>query len=77
MGPLLLKGWRETPANGISLLVGFYTTMILVTLGIILVFAFARNLGPSVSRTLVGISAIAMACFGFYELWQGLHVFFA
>ena len=23
MGPLLLKGWRETPANGIALLVGF------------------------------------------------------
>ena len=24
MGPLLLKGWRESPANGISLLVIFY-----------------------------------------------------
>ena len=75
MGPLLLKGWRETPVNGISLLVGFYTAMILVTLGIILLFAFARSLGPRVSRTLVGISAIAMACFGFYELWSSLSMF--
>jgi threonine/homoserine/homoserine lactone efflux protein len=74
MGPLLLKGWRETPINGISLLVGFYGTMILVTLGIILLFASARNLGPRVSRILVGISAIAMACFGLFELWSGLKV---
>ena len=76
MGPLLLKGWRETPVNGIGLLLGFYVTMILVTLGIILLFAAARNLGPRVSRTLVGISSIAMACFGLYELWQGLQPFF-
>jgi len=75
MGPLLLKGWRETPINGISLLAGFYITMILVTLMIMLLFSAARNLGPRVSRVLVGISAIAMAGFGFYELWIGLKVF--
>jgi threonine/homoserine/homoserine lactone efflux protein len=75
MGPLLLKGWRETPINGISLLIGFYSAMIFVTLGIILLFAFARNFGPRVSRTLVGISAIAMTFFGFYELWSGLNTF--
>ena len=74
MGPLLLKGWQEAPANGLSLLVGFYTTMILTTLGIMLLFSGARNLGPRVSRTLVGISAIAMACFGIYELWSGLKM---
>ena len=72
MGPLLLKGWRETPANGIALLTGFYTTLILVTLGIMLLFAAARNLGARVNRTLVGVSAIALACFGLYELWLGV-----
>jgi len=71
MGPLLLKGWRETPANGIALLVGFYTTMILVTLGVMLVFAAARNLGPRLSRTLVGLSVIALTCFGSYQRWLG------
>ena len=70
MGPLLLKGWQEAPANGLSLLVGFYVTIILVTLGIMLLFAGARNSWAAcVSRTLLGISGIAMACFGFYELW--------
>ena len=71
MGPLLLKGWREAPANGIALLFGFYTTLILVTLGIMLLFAAAGNLGPRVSRALVGFSAIALACFGLYEIWSG------
>ena len=72
MGPLLLKGWRETPAHGIALLGGFYTTMILIMLGIMLLFAAGRNLGPRVSRMLVGISSIALVFFGFYELWLGI-----
>ena len=72
MGPLLLKGWRETPANGIALLAGFYITLVTVTLGIMSLFAGARSLGPRVSRSLVGISSIALAVFGLFELWQGL-----
>ena len=71
MGPLLLKGWHESPANGIALLAGFYTTLVLVTLGIMLLFAAAGNLGPRVSRTLVGVSAIALTVFGLYEIWLG------
>jgi len=72
MGPLLIKGWREEPINGISLLAGFYSTMIIVTIIIMLLFSIARNLGNQVSRALIGISAIAMACFGLYELWMCL-----
>jgi threonine/homoserine/homoserine lactone efflux protein len=75
MGPLLLEGWRETPANGIALLIGFYLTMIIVSLGIMLLFAGARNLGPRVSRALLGVSAIALVCFGLYELWLGTGPF--
>jgi threonine/homoserine/homoserine lactone efflux protein len=71
MGPLLLKGWRETPGNGIALLVGFYSTIIVSSMGIILLFATTRNFAPRISRVLVGISVIALACFGFYQLWLG------
>jgi threonine/homoserine/homoserine lactone efflux protein len=74
MGPLLLKGWRETPVNGIALLIGFYAVLILVTLGIMLLFSSARNLGPRVSRGLVGLSAIALVFFGLYELWLGTGI---
>jgi threonine/homoserine/homoserine lactone efflux protein len=72
MGPLLLKGWRETPVNGITLLAGFYATLVVCLVGTIMLFSTARNLGPRVSRVLIGISAIALACFGFYELWSGI-----
>ena len=75
MGPLLLEGWRETPANGIALLLGFYGTMVISLAGIIVLFAAARNLGPQVSRVLLGVSALALACFGLYELWLGTSAY--
>jgi threonine/homoserine/homoserine lactone efflux protein len=74
MGPLLLKGWREAPVSGIALVVSFYVTIVLAQAGIVLLTAGARNLGPKVSRALVGASAIALAAFGMYQLWVGAAV---
>ena len=71
MGPLVLKGWREAPAHGIALMVGFYATMVLSLAGIIVLFGVARNLGEKVGRALVGASAAALALFGCYQLWMG------
>jgi threonine/homoserine/homoserine lactone efflux protein len=70
-GPILIRGWREAPINGISLLLGFYATMILSLGAIIIVFGSARQLGPKVNRALLGISAVALFCFGLYQLWLG------
>ena len=72
MGPLLLRGWRETPANGVALLAAFYGTMVATSTGIIVLFAGARSLGPRVARGLVGVSAAALACFGCWQLWSGV-----
>jgi threonine/homoserine/homoserine lactone efflux protein len=73
LGPLLLKGWRETPANGLALVVGFYGTMVFVLAGIIVLFAKARHLGSRVGRALVGVSVVALAGFGCYQLWMGIR----
>jgi len=70
-GPILLAGWRETPAHGLGFLAGFYVTMILVICVIILIFGSARQLGPKVNRTLLGVSAVALFCFGLFQLWKG------
>ena len=70
-GPILLMGWREAPANGIGLLAGFYLTLIASLAGIIVLFTSARRLGPGVTRALVGISGVALAGFGLYQLWLG------
>ena len=72
LGPLLLKGWREAPANGLALLAGFYGVMVLSLAGTIALSATARSLGPHVNRALIGLSSLALACFGCYLLWSGI-----
>lgn len=71
-GPILLRGWRETPVNGAGFLLGFYLTMIVSLGAIILLFGSARQLGPRVNRALLGVSALALFFFGLYQLWQGM-----
>ncbi|HEX6269370.1 MAG TPA: LysE family transporter [Anaerolineales bacterium] len=71
-GPILLAGWRETPINGVSFLTGFYMAMILSLSTMIIVFGSARPLGPKVNRALLGISAVALFCFGVVQLWWGM-----
>lgn len=70
-GPILLRGWRETPLNGIGFLAGFYVTIVFSLMGIILVFGTAQRFGPKVNRVLLGVSAVALFCFGLYQFWLG------
>lgn len=71
-GPILLAGWRETPLYGVAFLVGFYGAIVGALALIIVLFSTARGLGPKVSRALLGISALALAGFGLYQLWTGV-----
>jgi hypothetical protein len=70
-GPILLAGWRQSPALGMGFLIAFYATMVASLVAIILVFGMARKLGPRLTRSLLGISAIALLGFGLYQLAQG------
>ncbi|MGB8983960.1 MAG: LysE family transporter [Anaerolineales bacterium] len=72
LGPIFLAGWRERPVNGLGFLGGFYVTMILSLCATIIVFGSARQLGARLSRTMLGLSAIALFCFGLYQLWKGI-----
>ncbi|MCW8805091.1 MAG: LysE family transporter [Ignavibacteriaceae bacterium] len=72
MGPMFIKGYRESTVNGIVLIAGFYITIVLCQMGIILLFGLARNLGPKVTRITLGIAASGLAAFGVYLLWQGV-----
>lgn len=72
LGPLALRGWGEAPLNGITLIVSFYAAMIASLAAIIFVFHAARSLGQRVNRFLIGVSAVALALFGLYQLWLGL-----
>ena len=72
MGPLFLTAWRRSPGSGVVLLCAFYGTMVVTLMGIILTFGVARNMAPRVSRSLIGISAVALAVFGGIQLWLGV-----
>lgn len=71
-GPILIRGWRETPWHAGVFLIGFYLAMIGSLCLLILIFSAARQLGPRVNRALLGASAVVLLCFGCYELWLGI-----
>jgi len=71
-GPILLSGWRENPAYGVSFLAAFYVTMIGTLIGILAFFGTAQKLGGRVSRILLGVSVLALTIFGLLQLWYGL-----
>jgi threonine/homoserine/homoserine lactone efflux protein len=74
MGPLLLTGWHQAPANGISLLMGFYVTMLISLVGILFLCAGAGKLGTEITRSMLGLSGFALVGFGLYQIWSGVSV---
>lgn len=70
-GPILLKGWRESPSLGMSFLAGFYVTIVAGLAAIVLIFGLAQRLGTRFNRMMLAISAVALFCFGVYQLWLG------
>lgn len=72
-GPILIAGWRESPANAGAFLLGFYGAMILTLIALIIAFGATRRLGKRLNRLLIVISALALCGFGLYQIWQGLH----
>ena len=71
MGPLLLKGWRESHLYGAAFAVAFYAAIVATCAGIILLFAGVSRVFPRVNRILLGISVVALAAFGIYQLYLG------
>lgn len=71
-GPILVTGWRETPVNGIALLVGFYLTMIVVMAAMIILISLARQLPVIIRKVLLAISAAGLAFFGLYQIYLGI-----
>ncbi|MBN1992227.1 MAG: LysE family transporter [Anaerolineae bacterium] len=71
-GPIVIAGWRQSPALGLGFGLGFYTTLIGGFATFIILFGTASRFGPKVSQILSGIAATALLGFGLYQLWQGI-----
>jgi threonine/homoserine/homoserine lactone efflux protein len=73
MGPLLLQAWREGPTSAVALLAGFYGVLVAGLAAGIALFGMAAGLGERARRSLMGLSAVALAGCGAYLLWSGFR----
>ncbi len=74
LGPLLIALWRDWPASGAALVLGFYVAMVGTCLLLVLLFGLARRSGPRVVRALLGAAALLLLLFGLAQLASGLAV---
>jgi threonine/homoserine/homoserine lactone efflux protein len=74
IGPLIVTTWRENPSNALSIVLAFYFAMIGLNIGIVIIFGQAARFGNQVRKAMLGVSVLALAGFGFYQLWQGTFV---
>jgi len=74
-GPLLLSAWREGPANGVIFLAGFYCTALSSLAGIMILCAYASQRNKTWTRRLEGLSGLALAGFGVYQIVLGVISF--
>lgn len=72
IGPLVVKAWREAPANAVAFLGGFYGVLLSGMVATAVFSGLARRFGSGVSRALTGLSAIALAVFGCYLAGSGI-----
>lgn len=71
LGPWLLEAWGKSAATGLALLTAFYTTLVVASGTMVVLFSLARSLGPGVTRWLLGLSGLALGAFGVWQLWAG------
>jgi len=74
MGPLLIKSWNISPVNVITFLTAFYSSMIIFSIVMVMLFAATRSLGSRINRIFIGISIVVLFLFGIYQLWSAIPV---
>jgi threonine/homoserine/homoserine lactone efflux protein len=68
LGPAFLSSWQKSPVHAFSLIIAFYTTMVIVLACIIFLFGTTRFLSPAARRILILVSAVILAAMGIYQL---------
>lgn len=74
-GPIVIEGWRQSPAIGLSFVIGFYMALIGGFATFIILLGMASRLGPRVSKILGFLAAMGLFVFGLYQLWRGIGAF--
>lgn len=72
IGPLVIEAWGVSFWSAAALVGVFYAAMISLNIVLILLFGQAARFGNQVRRTMLGLSVLALAGFGLYQLWLGI-----
>lgn len=72
-GPILIAGWRQSPALGLAFLLGFYAALIGGMALFVLVAGLTGRIDPRLNRGLGLVSAVALLAFALYQLTTGLR----
>jgi threonine/homoserine/homoserine lactone efflux protein len=71
-GPILIQLWRASPARGVAFLALFYGTLIALLVVQLLLFAYARRLGPRIARAGTWLGIVLLAVFAVLLLLFGI-----
>ena len=71
LGPWLLEALERSSATGVALLGAFYSTLVVASGAMVVLFSLARALGPGVARWMLLLSGIALGVFGVWQLCAG------
>ncbi len=74
MGPMLIQQWRVSVAHGLAFLTAFYGTLVAMLAVQLLLFSFARRLGPKIARTGTWLGLALMIVFAALLILFGLGV---
>jgi len=73
-GPIVLDAWQQqSPAVGLSFIVGFYLAFVLGLAGLVLAFGTAGKLNPKVNKLLNAAAAAALIALGVYQVILGFQ----
>ncbi len=65
---ILRAAWEQAPASALAFLGGFYALLLGGNALTIFLFGTARDALPRLNRTLIGLSALALAALGVYQV---------
>ncbi len=74
LGPLIVTTWRENPSDAVLIVLAFYFAMIGLNIAVVLLFGQAARFGNQVRKVMLGLSVLALAGYGGFQLWQGIFV---
>jgi threonine/homoserine/homoserine lactone efflux protein len=72
IGPLVIQAWEISLWSAVALVGIFYAAMLSLNMVVIIVFGQAARFGNRVRKAMLGLSVLALAGFGLYQLWQGI-----